>query len=175
MEYKKKPKYPLKTPLPFISDLDNLPAGMQKIATITEIDSGGLETTHNLFKYNGYLCWNCSFTFSGKPRFYQYDYPISVLSWFPKALKGYRTPPAQGGMPEGAISSGDSDVDGEMLCIQGLFDGGCSLINRSRDEQPISDYCHNPAELMLPGKFISESGVLDVIEQLGDQYDSGQL
>ena len=175
MEYKKKPKYPLKTPRLLITDLNNLPAGMQKIATITEIDNSGAENTHNLFKNNNFLCWHRSYNFSGKWRFEQYDFPLRVLSWFPKALKGYRTPPAQGGMPAGAISSGDSDVDGEMLCIQGLFDGGCSLINRSRDEQPISDYCHNPAELMLPGKFISESGVLEVIEQLGDQYDSGQL
>ena len=175
MEYKQKPKYSLKAPLPLITDLNNLPTGIQKIATITEINDAGVEKTHNLFKYTNFLCWHRSYILMDKWRFQQYDYPLSVLSWLPKALKGYRTPPSQGGMPAGAISSGDSDVDGEMLCIQGLYDGGYSLINRSRDKQPISNYDHNPAELMLPGKFIAESGVLDVIEQLGNQYDSGQL
>ena len=40
----------------------------------------------------------------------QYDFPLKVLSWFPKSLEEFIKPPANGGLHAGAMTSGDQDV-----------------------------------------------------------------
>ena len=107
---------------------------------------------------------------------HQYDFPLKVLSWFPKALAEFQRPPSDGGLPAGAMISKDQDVDGEMLAV-GSTTQGYNITNWSRDADGVDadpNY-YEPTTLDLSYELLNDFGLLRVWKELGDKYDSGQL
>ncbi len=106
----------------------------------------------------------------------QKDFPLKVLSCFPKALEEFRKPPAEGGLHPGAMISVDEDVDGEMLAV-GSTARGYNLTNWSRDangEDADPNY-YEPTSLDLDYDLLYDYGLLDLWKSLGEKYEKGQL
>jgi len=180
----KKPKYPVRDPLPEIVDHRSLPRGAVEIAKIRDTNGEGdlwvfvknnnglsiLDTYSKTLK-DGTTRYGC----------YQKDFPLKFLNWFEDALTRFQRPPAKGGLHSGAMTSADEDVDGEMLCIQramgaGGGQGGYAVVNRSRCKKgkDISTK-FTPHEVSWADSFIFEGGLLDLIKKLAKKYDCGSL
>lgn len=107
---------------------------------------------------------------------HQKDFPLEVLSWFPRALEQFRKPPAEGGLHAGAMISQDEDVDGEMLAV-GSTTRGYNITNWSRDADGIdadSNY-YEPTNLSLPYELLYDEGLLALWKSLGEKYERGEL
>lgn len=173
-------KYPLLDPLPKIKRHDQLPenakvlgqiskgyaANSQKYTFIKQGDSGLSFISWNenpSAKYLDYVC-------------HQYDFPLKVLSWFPKALEEFKKPPAQGGLHAGAMISRDQDVDGEMLAVGSTIQG-YDITNWSRDADGMDadpDY-YEPTSLSLSYELLEDYGLLALWKELGQKYERGEL
>ena len=112
------------------------------------------------------------------PRYscHQYDFPLKVLSWFPKALAEFQRPPSDGGLHAGAMISKDQDVDGEMLAV-GSTTQGYNITNWSRDADGVDadpNY-YEPTTLDLSYELLNDCGLLELWKELGNKYDAGEL
>ena len=106
----------------------------------------------------------------------QYDFPLKVLSWFPKALEEFRKPPAEGGLHAGAMISKDEDVDGEMLAV-GSTTRGYDITNWSRHADGVDGdpQFYRPTDLSLDYELLYDHGLLDLWKSLGEKYERGEL
>lgn len=111
-----------------------------------------------------------------KYKCWQYDFPLKILSWFPKALAEFQRPPADGGLHAGAMISKDQDVDGEMLAV-GSTTQGYNITNWSRDADGVDadPNFYEPTTLDLSYELLNDSGLLRLWKELGDKYDAGEL
>lgn len=106
----------------------------------------------------------------------QYDFPLKVLPWFPKALEEFRKPPAEGGLHAGGMISKDQDVDGEMLAV-GSTTRGYNITNWSRDADGVDanpDF-YEPTTLSLDYELLYDHGLLNFWKSLGEKYERGEL
>ena len=172
-------KYPLITPLETIERHDVLPSN--------SVHLGGLAMGENpedarieFIQRGAFLSilrWSFLKLKTG-PKYscYQYDFPLKVLSWFPKALAEFQRPPSDGGLHAGAMISKDQDVVGEMLAV-GSTTQGYVLKNRSRDADGVDadPNFYEPTTLDLSYELLNDSGLLRLWKELGDKYDAGEL
>ena len=173
--------YPLQKALPKIQRHDQLPFGTKEVARCLDpTDGPRFENLYVFVKRDYYLSllvaydrtnpktnvteYNCK----------QFDFPLRVLSWFPKALEEFRAPPIAGGLPAGKIISTDQNVDGEMLAVGSTTDG-YDLTNRSRQSPFGSGESYEPTRLSFKWEFLYKLGFLDLWKKLGEQYERGQL
>lgn len=107
---------------------------------------------------------------------HQYDFPLKVLSWFPKALAEFQRPPADGGLHAGAMISKDQDVDGEMLAV-GSTTIGYDITNWSRDARGINAHpdFYRPVTLEMSYGMLNDRGLLRLWKELGEKYEQGLL
>lgn len=172
-------KYPLLPPLETIERHDALPPDSVHLGGLAM--GGNPEDAKIEFIQRGQflsiLSWGILKLKSG-PLYScdQYDFPLKVLSWFPKALAEFQRPPVEGGLHAGAMISKDQDVDGEMLAV-GSTTQGYVLKNRSRDADGVDaapDY-YEPTSFSMSYEMLNDRGLLRLWKELGDKYDMGQL
>ncbi|GAA6144869.1 hypothetical protein [Thalassolituus maritimus] len=172
-------KYPLLSPLETIERHDVLPSG--------SVHLGGLAMGKNpedakieFIKRDAFLSllrWSVLKLKTG-PKYscHQYDFPLKVLSWFPKALAEFQRPPSDGGLHAGAMISKDQSVDGEMLAV-GSTTRGYNITNWSRDADGVNadpDY-YEPTSFSMSYEMLNDSGLLRLWKELGEKYDAGEL
>jgi hypothetical protein len=169
-----KQNYPLKPALPKITRHDQLPPDAIEIGRL--IDRTEAQDINVLVKRDQYLSILIAYENLKTHRYYcdQFDFPLKVLSWFPKALEKFRKPPAEGGLHAGAMTSADEDVDGEMLCVQAAS-RGYYLVNRSRQSPLASGNSYMPTEISLSYHFLYDLGFLELWKKLGEKYEQGVL
>lgn len=167
-------KYSLKPPLPKIARHDQLPAGSAELGRL--LDSTEREKLYVFVKRNRNLSILTAYKNVKTQEYYcdQFDFPLKVLSWFPKALEEFRKPPADGGLHAGAMTSADENVEGEMLCVQAATQG-YYLVNWSRQDPQAFDEDYEPTEISLGSHFLYDLGLLELWKGLGEKYASGQL
>ena len=172
-------KYPLLPPLPKIKRHDELPESSVVIGQLLE----GIQSDAPLYlfiKRDHFLSIIITYEdhWGGKDHYHceQYDFPLTVLSWFPKALANFQRPPADGGLHAGAMISKDQDVDGEILAV-GSTTQGYVLKNRSRDADGVDAYpaYYEPTSLDLSYELLNDFGLLRLWKELGGKYDAGEL
>ena len=184
MMFVQKPKYSVKPQLPEILDHEHLPAGAVELARIN--DRLNYQKDFVFVKNNEGLSIVRAETRlmpTGKEMYFidQTDFPLGFLSWFPRALREFQKPPVKGGLPAGAMSSPDQDVEGEMLCIQRLMDAGnhqqgYRVLNRSRCRRGVTLEGHFDAQKIdFAENFLYEGGLLKLIEDLGQRYEQGAI
>jgi hypothetical protein len=170
-------KYPLVEALPKIENHERLPPDCLEIGRVVGAPEGR-EITLTMVKRGRYLSILRSYTTHRDTgdtySCAQYDYPLNTLSWFPSALAEFQKPPAQGGLHAGAMTSGDSKVDEEMLSIDSLTDG-YALTNWSRQSPLGFGVSYEPTSLALNYHFLYGQGLLDLWKSLGDKYERGEL
>lgn len=167
-------EYPILDPLPAIKHHNHLPPTVKELGHLVDASSGH-EKTYTLVKNGNHLTVFISFNNlkTHEYRCFQYDYPLKVLSWFPKALEDFRKPPAEGGIHAGGMMSKDVNIDGEMLAV-GRTTDGYFLTNWSRnDHVKFGDY--DPMEISLSSDFLYRTGFLSLWKSLGEKCDRGQL
>ncbi|CUS40035.1 hypothetical protein MGWOODY_Tha1004 [hydrothermal vent metagenome] len=171
--------YPLLPPLPKIERHDQLP---DDAVVLGELRKGYKENNPNyiFIKRENFLTILSTYVseWKGEKKYkcWHYDFPLKVLSWFPKALADFQRPPAAGGLHAGAMISKDEDVDGEMLTV-GSTTRGYALKNRSRDSKGVDadpDY-YEPTSLSLDYELLNDFGLLRFWKDLGDKYEKGLL
>lgn len=173
-------QYPLKKPLPKIDRHDQLPSGSMEIGRLLDstANAPGYEDLFIFVRRSSYLSILKSYTLPLKtgPKYAcnQFDFPLKVLSWFPKALEEFRKPPIQGGLPAGAMISPDQNVDGEMLAV-GKTTDGFFLVNRSRQDNSFIGGEYLPIRLSMSSEFLYQFGFLGLWKKLGEQYERGQF
>ncbi|WP_347360641.1 hypothetical protein [Vibrio vulnificus] len=162
-------KYPVQPALPTITQHDQLPTGAIEIGRL--LDTTEAEDLYVLVKRDNYLSILTAYRNLKTHQYYckQFDFPLRVLSWFPKALEEFRKPPVAGGLHAGAMTSADENVDGEMLCVQ-LATQGYHLVNLSR-QSPLGDVdSYMPTRISFSYHFLYDLGFLDFLKKLGEQY-----
>ena len=171
--------YPLLPPLPKIERHDQLPDDAVVIGQLREGHKQD-DPLYMFIKRGNYLSIVLTYDdhWGGQDHYTcdQYDFPLKVLSWFPKALADFQRPPAAGGLHAGAMISKDEDVDGEMLAV-GSTTRGYALKNRSRDSKGVDadpDY-YEPTSLSLDYELLNDFGLLRFWKDLGDKYEKGLL
>ncbi len=111
----------------------------------------------------------------------QNDFPMKFLPWFSSALTEFQKPPSEGGLHAGAMTSADEDVGGEMLCIQRVMSisrgqGGYCVLNRSRCERGKDvNNKFTSHEVSWADNFLYEDGLLDLIIELAEKYQRGEI
>ena len=167
-------KYPLLDPAKSIGDLKSLPLDAKIIAHI--VDSTERIKNYYFIKQDNTLsiCTEYKNTKTNAVRSNQFDYPLRVLSWFPRALSEFQKPPAKGGLHAGAMTSQDEEVDGEYLCVQAASQGYV-LVNRSRQSPLGIGSSYMPTSLSLSHNFLFNLGLMDLWVSLGEQYEKGLL
>lgn len=174
------PKYSQEKLLPEIDNHFKIPQVYKEIARIRDTSNYGDMCL--FLKYNQYLVIalvDDEIEF-GDPRYGvdQFEAPLELLTWFPKALDEFIKPSSKGGLHPGAMTSQDEDVGGEMLCVQRAMDagnnqGGYTIVNRSRPSRLYHGY--NPSRMTFPENFLYQGGLLDLIKDLGEKYQRNQL
>lgn len=171
-------KYPLIEALPKISRHDDLPADALELARCVDAVSGTDPELFMLIKRDQCLSVVSSLVWSSNrgSRYLcaSYDFPLRVLSWFPKALEEFRKPSAQGGPRPGAMTSDDEEVDGEMLCVQSTTKG-YYLVNWSRVDPVRVGTEYVPTQCDLTYTLLYDLGFLEVWKSLGQKYERGEL
>jgi hypothetical protein len=169
-------KYPLCDALPIITHHEQLTPDAVELGRC--INTTGRDKLYMMIKRENHLSILVSYVLPLKTgaTYYcdQYDFPLKVLNWFPKALDDFRRTPAEGGLHAGAMTSVDEDVDGEMLCVQRTTDGYC-IVNRSRQSPLALDDSYEPTDLSLSHNFLYNLGFLDLWKSLGEKYERGEL
>jgi hypothetical protein len=179
----KQPKYPLRRSLPRLSHHTRIPSDAIELARIEDVND---DTYVYIFlKWSGLLV---VMGVSDRVRYSidQYEYPLEMLQWLSDALTGFRKPPAEGGLHSGAMTSADEDVGGEMLCIQramsaavdkeGVEQGGYCILNRSRnDHRSAAGGAYHPVEVCFADNLLFEGGLLQLIQNLADDYHNGKI
>ncbi|MBL4608151.1 MAG: hypothetical protein JKY01_10035 [Pseudomonadales bacterium] len=166
--------YPVKPALEKISRHDKLPKGAVELGRCFDATDGKM--LYVLVKRREYLSilvsWEHPVTHKYSCK--QFDFPLKVLSWFPKALEDFRKPPAEGGLHAGGMTSADEAVDGEMHCVQSGTEG-YFLVNRSRQSPLGFDDSYSPTDLALSYVLLYDLGFLALFETLGEKYERGEL
>ncbi|RLU00128.1 hypothetical protein [Ketobacter sp.] len=171
--------HPLLAPLPEITRHDQLPPESECIA---ELRKGNKKNNpaYMFIKRGDSLSILITYTtvISGQEKYIcrQKDFPLKVLSWFPKALEEFIKSPANGGLHAGAMTSGDQDVDGEMLSV-GSTTKGYEITNWSRDASGANadpDY-YEPTNLNLDYDLLYDYGLLELWKTLGEKYERGEI
>ena len=172
-------KYPLLSPLETIERHDAVPPNSVHLGGLAM--GGSPEDAKIEFIKRGpflsILSWGVMKLKSG-PLYScdQYDFPLKVLSWFPKALAEFQRPPAEGGLHAGAMISKDQDVDGEMLAV-GSTTRGYNITNWSRDARGINanpDF-YRPVTFSMSYEMLNDCGLLRLWKELGEKYEQGLL
>jgi len=172
-------------PLPEISHHAKLPQGANEIARLQMHNPKKL---YVFIKYNGKLIIHSSreAMIDGVTEYIsgQIGLPMGFLSWFPQALDDFLTPPDEGGLRAGAMSSNEELVEGERLAIvRNMGDRawpekgpppGYAVMNYSRPDDSYAAPNH-PSTIDFSERFLFEGGLLSLIRQLGAQYSSGTL
>lgn len=172
-------KYPLLPPLAKIERHDQLPEDSVVVGQLLEGHQDD-DPLYLLIKRDHFLSIIITYEdhWGGKDHYNceQYDFPLKILSWFPKALADFQRPPSEGGLHAGAMISRDQDVDGEMLAV-GSTTQGYVLKNRSRDADGVDadPAYYEPTSLDLSYELLNDFGLLRVWKELGDKYDAGEL
>ena len=172
-------KYPLLPPLAKIERHDQLPEGA---VVIGQCRQGEKENNPNyvFVKRGQFLTLLVTYVseWKGQKKYkcWQYDFPLKVLNWFPKALADFQRPPADGGLHAGAMISKDQDVDGEMLAV-GSTTRGYNITNWSRDTDGVDadPAYYEPTTIDLSYELLNDFGLLRLWKELGDKYDAGEL
>ncbi len=163
-------EYPLLPALPKIADHTQLPDGVVKLGEVKAGPQKYRDKTYTLVKRGRHLSILVSALLPTLPQerryCYSYDFPIEFIRWFPKALHGYLTPPAEGGPHVGAMCSRDQNVAGEMLCITNNVDG-YSAVNWSRQSPLAIDDEFKPTDLALTYNVLYKQGFMALLEELG--------
>ncbi|MGR5150211.1 hypothetical protein ACQKP8_27150 [Photobacterium alginatilyticum] len=181
----RKPKYPLKSQLPEVTNHNHLPAGAIELARIQDsvhptlfylfvknADHLTIVTPRYLHLKNGTTRYFCV----------QTDFPMGFLPWLAHALSEFQKTAAEGGLHSGAMASTDQNVDGEMLCIQrtmgskGHNEPGYTFLNCTRCKRNTfieNDY--RPQEINFSEQFIFNGGLLELIQELADKYLCGEI
>jgi hypothetical protein len=79
------------------------------------------------------------------------------------------------------MTSQDQDVGGEMMCIQRAMDAGNNqqgyiAVNRSRENRFMKSLgSYRPQEKCFAENFLYEGGLLDLIKNLGEKFERGDL
>lgn len=183
MSWTQKPEYPVKEQLPRIEHHEKLPDGAKELARTTDPNEGDTVVFVQQGEHLSILKADSWLLKDGTPHYRcaQTDFPLGVLPWFADALTNFRKPPAQGGLPAGAMSSADEDVEGEMLCIQRAMNagpgvGGYSIVNWSRnDHSDLWKNDYHPQQVTFADNFLYDTGLLDLIKDLGKKYCRGEL
>ena len=167
-------KYPVVTALSTITHHEQLPSGAVEIGRL--MDTTEREKLHVFVKRGTFLSILSSYKNLKTQQYYctQYDFPLKILSWFPKALDEFRKPPAEGGLHAGAMTSVDEDVDGEMHCIHAATQG-YYLVNSSRMSPLASPNSYMPSQISLSYHFLYDLGLLAFWKALGEKYERGEL
>ena len=174
--YKETPKYPLSDPLPYINDEKNLPSGVIWLGEFFEKDNG-----NHVFYINQKDYLSIAFIYlhplknDGSYLYYQSDFPLKFLTWFPETLTKFRNGQYRGFMTP------EENVDGEMLAIArdmalgGPDKPGYTVYNFSRHQKAgkprvyhAEDWFH-PMYACWTEEFLFEGGLLKFIEDLGYQ------
>ncbi|WP_444997680.1 hypothetical protein [Aliikangiella sp. IMCC44359] len=182
-----KPEYPIKPNVQKIQHHEQLPAGVVELARLKD-DISHDNSLWVLLKNEGILSIlnPMTLTMVGYPPEYicpQHDFPMAMLPWFSRALTEFQKPPAEGGLHAGAMSGGDEEVGGEMLCIERAMGvdnsrGGYSVVNRSRCLRKYFDQMDTmfePHEICWPDRFLYDGGMLNLITQLGQRVEAGDI
>ncbi len=152
-------------------------ATFKKVGEFANTD-GGADKTFSLIKRDDFLSilsiYTLSLTTGERYSCKQYNFSLEVLSWFPKALDEFITPPIEGGLHAGAMTSVDEDVDGEMLCLQRTANG-YSLVNWSRNSPLVKDDCFIPTDISFSSDFLYDQGFLASWKELGEKYEKGLI
>lgn len=172
-------EYPLVPPLEKITRHDQLPSGATLLG---QLDKGETDYDPSYFfvkrhdKLSILIAHIMDLTMGDRYVCHQYDFPLKVLSWFPKALEEFRKPPAEGGLHAGAMISKDEDVDGEMLAV-GSTTQGYNITNWSRHAKGVdgNPSFYRPTTLDLDYDLLYDLGLLDLWKSLGERYKQGDL
>ena len=176
------PKYPQEALMPEFVDHLTIPAGYVELARI--VDDLNYKRTLYFFRYERkYLAIvSARTTVPIEDHRYtigQFEAPLEMLVWFSKTLGEFIKPSSQGGLHPGAMTSGDEDVGGEMLCIQRAMDAGnnqsgYTIVNRSRPNR-LYRTAYRPSRITFPENFLYQGGLLNLIKTLGEKYQRGEL
>jgi hypothetical protein len=109
--------------------------------------------------------------------YYQSDFPLKFLTWFPETLTKFRLPPGQS--PYRGFMTPDENVDGEMLAISrdmalgGPDKPGYTVHNFSRHQKPSGkpgiyheEDWFEPMYACWTEEFLFEGGLLDFITRI---------
>ncbi|GAA3943887.1 hypothetical protein [Litoribacillus peritrichatus] len=167
-------EYSVAASLPSITDHNYLPCDATEIGRL--MDTTEREKLYVLIKRNQYLSILAVFRNLKTNKYCctQYDFPLKVLSWFPKALEEFQKAPAEGGLHAGAMSSVDEDVDGEMLCVQAATQG-YYIVNWSRQSPIAVTTAYKPTEISFSYHFLYDLGFLELWKDLGEKYERGEI
>ncbi|MCG8312828.1 MAG: hypothetical protein MI976_06380 [Pseudomonadales bacterium] len=172
-------EYPLHPPLEKITRHDQLPEGATLLGQLnkgpTEYDPSYLFVKRKN-KLSILVAHIMDLTTGDRYVCHQYDFPLKVLSWFPKALDEFRKPPAEGGLHAGAMISKDQAVGGEMLAV-GSTTRGYEITNWSRDADGVDadpDY-YEPTTFSLDYELLYDLGLLNLWKSLGEKYERGEF
>lgn len=171
--------YPLLPPLEKITRHDQLPSGAKQIG---QLRRGSLENNPNyvFVKRGNNLSILITYVTErlGNREYIcdQYDFPLKVLPWFPKALDEFRKPPSAGGLHAGAMISRDQDVGGEMLAV-GSTTRGYDITNWSRHAKGVNanPQFYRPTDLSLDYELLYDYGLLNFWKSLGEKYERGEI
>ena len=165
--------YPLATSLPRIQSPDKLPIGVLELASLVD-PTTGRDKLYVLVKQQRYLSILNSYQAGPNNEYFcdQFDFPLKILSWFPRALEEFRKPPAEGGLHAGGMVSKDMNVDGEMLAV-GRTTDGYDLTNRSRSDHDSSAY--EPMCISFSSEFLYDLGFLALWKNLGAKFELGEI
>jgi hypothetical protein len=174
-----KPQYPVSDPLPYINDERNLPAGVVQLGELSEKESKKYAFYTNQVNHLSivYMLYD-PFKKDGSFLYYQCDFPMKFLIWFPNTLEKFRLPPDQS--PYRGFMTPEENVDGEMLAISrkmaadGKNKPGYGVYNFSRhndhghpakwDDTNIESFW--PMSMTWTEEFLFEKGLLDLIKDL---------
>lgn len=161
--------YPISAPLSEITNPAILPIGVVELGQI--VDTLNFNQRFVFYNNHGHLSIveiDQRTLPNGKEMrgFYQSDFPMDFLTWFPKILAAFRLPPNT--TPYSTMMTPEESVGGEMLAISRAVaaggDGrpGYSVFNFSRA-------CHDGQDLMeitWIESFLFEGGLLKLIESM---------
>lgn len=158
--------YPLQPNLPLIQHHLCLPVGVQELAHIHDFSIEGrtwsfLRSHQKLILLIHYRQRSGGDTQYG---YFQREFPLEFLSWFPKAVAQYQQCPGVGC---------ESTIGDEHLRLQpsDVGRGYCALLNYSRCQRgysPITDF--RPQETIIAHHFIHQGGLLALIKEMARHY-----
>ena len=175
--YRETPKYPLAEPLLYINDEKNLPAGVVYLGELVRPSKGKYIFYINQKDYLSivYIYLN-PIKKDGSYRYWQSDFPLKFLSWFPETLEKFR----RGESPYRGFMTPEENVDGEMLAISrdmalgGPDKPGYTVYNFSRHQKAGKPLVYHddgeewfwPMYACWTEEFLFEGGLLDFIRSL---------
>lgn len=179
----RKAPYKLKDSLPEIVRHDELPTGCIELAKIKDTTNPTMWFFVQNQSFLSILNMQSRLRNNSIPYYhcFQQDFPLEFLSWFPSALVEFQKPPVEGGLHVGAMTTPDIEVGGEMLCVQRASGidremGGYAVMNRSRCQKgrdPETSF--TPHEVIWASRFLYDGGLLNLIKNLGEKFERGEL